>query len=223
MKKLYTPYIVAFSGGCFSGKTTTINKVAKKLRQLGYTVYILNENIRDKKVFRKAGSIDNIRQDPNSYLLLQNEIIREKIENENEILGVKYTTKTIILTDRALTDSLFYLSCYVDKVTLTLENKKVFRHLFDSIYMYLSYTKRYDKVLEFKPLKIENIDEYRPKDLEQLQFFEYEMIHCLNNNFFDKSIIERNIKVKQDGSIDNIINSIVEDYAKHINISMNMK
>ena len=213
MKKLYTPYIVAFSGGCFSGKTTTIKKIAEKLRQLGYTVYILNENIRDKKVFRKAGNIDNIRQDPNSYLLLQNEIIREKIENENEILGVKYTTKTIILVDRALTDSLFYLSCYVDKVNLTLENKKTFKHLFSYIYMILLLSKRYDKVLEFRPIKIENIDKYRPKDLEHLHFFEYEMIHCLNNNFFDKSIMEKNINIKQESCIDNLVNNIIRDYA----------
>lgn len=213
MEKLYIPYIVAFSGGCFSGKTTTINKVAEKLRQLGYTVYILNENIRDKNAFRKAGNIDNIRQDPNSYLLLQKEIIREKIENENEILGAKYTTKTIILVDRALTDSLFYLSCYVDKGNLTLENKKIFRRMFNSIYTYLSLTKRYDKVLEFKPLKIKNIDEYRPKDLEQLHFFEYEMIHCLNNNFFDKSTMEKNINVKQESCIDNLVNNITSGYA----------
>lgn len=213
MEKLYTPYIVAFSGGCFSGKTTTINKVAEKLRQLGYTVYILNENIRDKNVFRKAGNIDNIRQDPNSYLLLQNEIIREKIENENEILDAKYTTKTIILVDRALTDSLFYLSCYVDKANLTLENKKIFRHLFSFIYMILLLSKRYDKVLEFRPIKIENIDKYRPKDLEQLHFFEYEMIHCLNNNFFDKSIVEKNINAKQESCIDNLVNNITSGYA----------
>ena len=151
-------------------------------------------------------------RDPNSYLLLQNEIIREKIENENEILGVKYATKTIILVDRALTDSLFYLSCYVDKVNLTPENKKIFRHLFCSIYTYLILTKRYDKVLEFKPLEIKDIDEYRPKDLEQLQFFEYEMIHCLNKNFY-KSTIEKNINVKQESCIDNLVNTIVSDYA----------
>lgn len=213
MEKLYLPYIVAFSGGCFSGKTTTINKVAEKLRQLGYTVYILNENIRDKNVFRKAGNIDNIRQDPNSYLLLQNEIIREKIENENEILDAKYTTKTIILVDRALTDSLFYLSCYVDKANLTLENKKIFRHLFSFIYMILLLSKRYDKVLEFRPIKIENIDKYRPKDLEQLHYFEYEIIHCFNNNFFDKSIVEENINVKQESCIDNLVNNITSGYA----------
>ena len=213
MEKLYLPYIVAFSGGCFSGKTTTINKIAEKLRQLGYTVYILNENIRDKNVFRKAGNIDNIRQDPNSYLLLQNEIIREKIENENEILDAKYTTKTIILVDRALTDSLFYLSCYVDKANLTLENKKIFRHLFSFIYMILLLSKRYDKVLEFRPIKIENIDKYRPKDLEQLHFFEYEIIHCFNNNFFDKSIVEENINVKQESCIDNLVNNITSSYA----------
>lgn len=213
MEKLYLPYIVAFSGGCFSGKTTTINKVAEKLRQLGYTVYILNENIRDKNVFRKAGNIDNIRQDPNSYLLLQNEIIREKIENENEILDAKYTTKTIILVDRALTDSLFYLSCYVDKTNLTLENKKIFRHLFSFIYMILLLSKRYDKVLEFRPIKIENIDKYRPKDLEQLHYFEYEIIHCFNNNFFDKSIVEENINVKQESCIDNLVNNITNGYA----------
>lgn len=213
MEKLYLPYIVAFSGGCFSGKTTTIKKVAEKLRQLGYTVYILNENIRDKNVFRKAGNIDNIRQDPNSYLLLQNEIIREKIENENEILDAKYTTKTIILVDRALTDSLFYLSCYVDKANLTLENKKIFRHLFSFIYMILLLSKRYDKVLEFRPIKIENIDKYRPKDLEQLHYFEYEIIHCFNNNFFDKSIVEENINVKQESCIDNLVNNITSGYA----------
>lgn len=213
MEKLYTPYIVAFSGGCFSGKTTTINKVAEKLRQLGYTVYILNENIRDKNAFRKAGNIDNIRQDPNSYLLLQKEIIREKIENENEILGAKYTTKTIILVDRALTDSLFYLSCYVDKANLTLENKKIFRHLFSYVYMILLLSKRYDKVLEFRPIKIENIDKYRPKDLEQLHYFEYEIIHCFNNNFFDKSIIEGSINAKHDIRIDKIISNIVNGYS----------
>ena len=212
MKKLYTPYIVAFSGGCFSGKTTTINKIAEKLKQLGYNVCILNENIRDKKIFKKAGSIDNIRQDPNSYLLLQEVIIREKIFNENKLLGLKYDTKTVILIDRALTDSLFYLSCYVDKVNLTSENKEIFRYLFNSIYTYLSFTKRYDKVLEFMPLKIESIDEYRPKDLEQLHFFEYEMIHCLNNNFFDKSIIEKNINVKQESCINNLINIIINEY-----------
>ena len=79
--------------------------------------------------------------------------------------------------------------------------------------MILLLSKRYDKVLEFRPIKIENIDKYRPKDLEQLHYFEYEIIHCFNNNFFDKSIVEENINVKQESCIDNLVNNITNGYA----------
>lgn len=213
MEKLYTPYIVAFSGGCFSGKTTTINKVANELKQLGYNIIILEENIRNKEIFKKAGSIDNIRQNPNSYLLLQNEIIKEKIEKENKIIGTRYSTKTVVLVDRALTDSLFYLSCYVDKVNLTLENKKIFRQLFNSIYTYLLLTKRYNKVLEFMPIKkVENLDNFRPKNLEQLHFFEYKLIHCFNNQFFTDDILDKHIKAENKNTTKYIINKICNAY-----------
>ena len=71
--------IIAFSGGCCSGKTTTLQALAKELEAHGRKVVILHENIR---VFIDAlglKSIDEARENPETYLRIQNKAIREKI------------------------------------------------------------------------------------------------------------------------------------------------
>ena len=107
--------VIAFSGGCFSGKTTTMNEVKAYLEDAGYKVVVLGELIRTAT----SKPIDVIRKDPTAYLRLQEKIIRSKIEQENKAL--EDDSNTVYLADRAITDSLFYLQNYVDKSGLSDE------------------------------------------------------------------------------------------------------
>ena len=66
--------LILFSGGCNSGKTTTLKAVASKLQSLGYKVNILDEIIR--KETNKP--IDELRKDAKAYFRLS--LIRLKNE-----------------------------------------------------------------------------------------------------------------------------------------------
>ena len=67
--------VIAFSGGCFSGKTTTMKFVKEQLISAGYKVTVLDEIIRT--VTDKP--IDEIRKNPSAYLDLQKKISSSSI------------------------------------------------------------------------------------------------------------------------------------------------
>lgn len=174
------PFTIAFSGGCFSGKTSTMEALKSILEKEGYEVVIISEAMRETGVAKSGMSIDAIRQDANLYFKLQKEIIKKKINQEIKAFNSE-STNTIYLFDRAITDSLFYYEFYVDKSKL--DNKKDYfgfhKYLISKVSSMLN---QLDLLIEFKPLKNCNVndDKMRPAYLEEASYSEHACIHRLN-------------------------------------------
>jgi hypothetical protein len=176
------PFTIAFSGGCFSGKTSTMKALKSILEKYGFTVIILDELIRKSQKAKATKSIDEIRRDANEYFELQKEIIQEKIKQENKAFN---SSKPIIyLFDRALTDSLFYYEFYVDKNNL--HNKlSYFEFYEDIVNSVIKSFNLLDMLIEFKPLmNIKNEDTMRPAMINNSAQVEYLGIHRNNAAFF---------------------------------------
>lgn len=174
--------VIAFSGGCFSGKTTTINEVKAYLEDAGYKVVVLGELIRTAT----SKPIDMIRKDPAAYLRLQEKIIRSKIEQENKAL--EDDSNTIYLVDRAITDSLFYLQNYVDKSGLSNEDMVAYCKLHKEVIEHANKVfgikePKYFVVLEFSPIDGTSDDMFRPKHIDCSKEYEHDAICVLNNSF----------------------------------------
>lgn len=176
------PFTIAFSGGCFSGKTSTMEALKSILEKEGYKVVIVSEAMRETEVAKSGMSIDAIRQDANLYFKLQKEIIRKKINQEFEAFNGE--PNTIYLFDRAITDSLFYYEFYVDKSKL--DNKKDYfgfhKYLISKASLMLN---KIDLLIEFKPLENYSVndDKMRPAYLEEASYSEYTCIHRLNYTY----------------------------------------
>lgn len=155
------PFTIAFSGGCFSGKTSTMEALKSILEKEGYNVVIISEAMRETEAAKSGMSIDAIRQDANLYFKLQKEIIQKKINQEFEAFNGK--PDTIYLFDRAITDSLFYYEFYVDKGKLDNKEEyfKFHKYLLDKVSSTLN---QVDLLIEFKPLNNRDInaDKMRP-------------------------------------------------------------
>lgn len=180
------PFTIAFSGGCCSGKTSTMQALKYILEQQGYKVVILDEVIRKtKEAEHHFNSIISLRKNAASYFRLQEKIIKQKIEQEKEAYNSK--EPIIYLFDRALTDSLFYFEFYVDKVGLHDRkpgyftfHRWLYREVMDSMY-------HLDMLVEFKPLlKVadSNRDTMRPNYLDMASYSEFLGIHRNNIALF---------------------------------------
>lgn len=171
--------VLVFSGGCFAGKTTSM-QVFKNF--LGDKAVVLSELVRDKNI----NNIDDIRKDPIKYLHFQKEIISEKVDQERNII-INSKKDKIYLIDRALTDSLFYLTFYTNKDKKYGENFWFFYQ--DLIHWvkkqtHYSFNNLYDHVLEFKPLKSQCDDKkYRPEHIQMQKNIEFDMISVYNQAF----------------------------------------
>lgn len=175
------PKILVFTGGCYSGKTTSMEIVKDILEKRGRKVIFLDELIRKHNI----GSIDEIRKDPNKYMDLQYDIINGKIDSELYSFN-NFDENTVILVDRSVTDSLFYLTFYVDKNSLDDEHTNKFIELFHLLNDYLSQVDRiYTYIFEFSPIKkLVQEDSFRPQKLKELQNIEYQMIKKYNFLYF---------------------------------------
>ena len=175
------PKIIVFTGGCYSGKTTSMEIIKKLLEEQRKSVIFLDELIRKYNI----ESIDDIRKDANKYMDLQYDIISGKIQAE---LKSYYSNYDYVLVDRSVTDSLFYLTFYVDKNNLDEEHQSKFINLFHHLNEYLlRVSDIYSYILEFQPIK--NLiaeDKFRPQNLKELQEIEYEMIKKYNQLYFSK-------------------------------------
>ena len=168
--------LILFSGGCNSGKTTTLKAVASKLQSLGHKVNMLDELIRKET----DKPIDELRKDAKAYLQLQDKIIRAKIEQEKQALE-DFRTDDIYLADRAVTDSMFYLENYVDKSQLDEEGIKLFCFLHNSVHEYLTrYFWRYSLIVEFQPVEVKELDLFRPVYIDMMKNYENICITRLN-------------------------------------------
>lgn len=180
------PFTIAFSGGCFSGKTSTMEALKFILEKEGYNVVIISEAMRETEVAKSGMSIDAIRQDANLYFKLQKEIIQKKINQEFEAFNGE--PNTIYLFDRAITDSLFYYEFYVDKSKLDNKEEyfKFHKYLLDKVSSTLN---QVDLLIEFKPLNNRdiNVDKMRPAYLNSASYSEFACIFRLNHNYRRKS------------------------------------
>lgn len=151
--------MIVFSGGCFSGKTTTIE-------HLQYHVggVVLGELIRD---YLKDKSIDQIRKDPNEYLWLQFKVITRRVFREWRYRLTSFLYP-LIMIDRSIGDCLFYYERYIDYRGLNFGNKILYRLFlwFVKISAWISFNCVYDAVLLFEPIDAVCDDEkFRPKNL----------------------------------------------------------
>lgn len=196
------PFIIAFSGGCFSGKTSTMEALKSILEKDGYRVVIISEAMRETKVAKSGMSIDAIRQDANLYFKLQKEIIRKKINQEFNAFNGK--PNTIYLFDRAITDSLFYYEFYVDKSKL--DNKEDYFSFHKFLLSKISSTlNQIDLLIEFKPLKNCNIndDKMRPAYLKEASYSEYTCIHRLNYKYRQKNKVHSFMSINLNNTCSN--------------------
>lgn len=175
------PIVIAFSGGCFSGKTTTMEKLKESLEKRGHRVIMLSELVREYKI----GSIDELRENPSKYLAFQDSIITSKISAEAHLLSQAYSDTDIVLVDRAITDSLFYLLFYVDKKELTERDLNIYWHLLSRAQNHAEYAFKhiYDEVIEFAPInKLCDDTVFRPQKIDILKYIESIAISMLNKH-----------------------------------------
>lgn len=209
-------YFVVFSGGCYSGKTTTMQKFIKALENKRVEVKVLDEIVRKHKI----QSIDELRKNPATYLDFQNMIINEKIEAE--LLCINENRKQVVVCDRAITDSLFYLLFYVDKANLNEEQMALYANLYESIDQYAkrAFSEIYDLLIEFKPIdKNETYDSYRPKNISINKYIEHKMISTLNDAYSNTSADLQTLfldlnKSSYDDLFEVITNNIAKRYGK---------
>ena len=212
---------VVFSGGCYSGKTTTMKKAKEIFEKRGLKVVMLDELIRSSKL---DCSIDLIRKSPSRYLQLQNEVIIGKIEQER--VQHFMDEKCVVLCDRAITDSIFYLTFYVDKSQLTRDELQLLEDLYAYADEYAKYafSNVYDVIFEFKPLNnTDNDDTFRPDAIDISKLYEHRMISTLNTAYIsdanctcERFCIDLNM-VEHRSGIEYVFNRFASRFIKELN------
>lgn len=167
--------IIGFAGSVGSGKTTIINKIHDRWP---FDTIVVSELMRKKKIV----SIDRLRGNPEKYLDVQEEIIKRKIQEEMD--WAAYCETKVVLFDRTLADSLFYLTHYLRMSDLKPKSQKRYSDLVSLVVDYLRNKAVYTHVFVCKPLKFINKDRYRPKNHELTQEVESAMISILASRFF---------------------------------------
>lgn len=171
--------IIAFSGASNSGKTTLMNKMKEWCTEHygKESVKILGEVIR-----REPVDITEVRKDGSDYFERQLKWTGEKMRMERELFWEP--NPRLVLIDRSLADSLFYINFYINKSQLS----PVQIAKFADFYREVSYTLK-DHVQRlynyiFMPTPIESItqDGFRYANLKAMQSVEYTEIR--KNTFY---------------------------------------
>ena len=193
MIELNKNILIAFSGGCFSGKTTTLNKLSQYLSDRGYPVEVIKERAREFMPQQYNGNIDLLRKNAKDYLKFEIDIISKKIQDEDNARTGE--SKKVYLIDRALTDSLFYLETYIDIKSLDIESAKEFTDFHKKLINRLTkanyYTQYgYDIIFEFGPIEnCVNNDTFRPSNIDAIKYYEHNRIAQINNLYYDDQVI----------------------------------
>lgn len=179
MSKLKRPFVVAFSGGCCSGKTTMLNALKEQLEKEGHKVLTFKADSHAYLAERNT-TIDAIRRRAFDYLRFQEWICHEQANFENQILQGHYNEYDVILLDRSLFDCIFYTKYYIDLGSPSLEVGNGFERYYD-LQLYLdkhankAVERIYDLILIFDALKEPkgNTETYtRPASLKVLKYIE---------------------------------------------------
>jgi thymidylate kinase len=168
---------LSISGASHSGKTTLLKNLFEKYPN---NVVLVNE-------FKSAQAIniDEIRKDPNGHIDFQIHSINSKIQEElTKYKCYKDDKKKIVIFDRSLVDSLFYLIFYQDKININSNSKQKFYDLLNNFLPVLKihFENIYDRVYLLSPLDINNgksFELFRTKDLNYYQNAEYELMKIL--------------------------------------------
>lgn len=186
MSKIKKPFVVAFSGGCCSGKTTTLNALKGQLEKEGKKVLVFKADSHAYLAERNT-TIDAIRRRALDYLRFQEWICHEQANFENQILQDRYYEYDVILLDRSLFDCLFYTQYYIDLGNESLQLGMGFNRYYDlQLYLDKYLTKAiqriYDMVLFFEPIVAPEGDTSmysRPVGLDMLKYIEGQGIYSL--------------------------------------------
>lgn len=202
--------VIAFSGGVYSGKTTTLKALKLALEKVGKKVVMLDELIR----ITTDKPIDKLRLEPSEYFHIQEKIITQKMKQER--MAFNDASDTIYLLDRSIYDSLFYLRNYVDTCRLTESELASFYKLHSTVTLFASYAAlKYDSIYVFYPLHSKREDDkFRPRLLNDASMYEYHCIRtlvkyskCDKENTFKYFEVDLNrINTEQ------VINFIVNEY-----------
>ena len=224
MKKRNLKYF-CFTGGCFSGKTTTMNLIKDRFENIhGIKTMILSEPIRE---YKDTVDISEYRKDAEKYLQLQIDTTGIRKERELSTVDKHKDEKVVILQDRGIADCIFYTRYYIDKEKLSEESQDVYEDLLFELDCFASdhsYNDIYDYVLEFKPLEIKAESQeqrnFRPNDIDEVKYIEYNDIHAWNKWFceyndnvnyrtIDLNVMDQN---NLEVYIDNLAKEIKEDW-----------
>lgn len=176
--------LILLSGPCNSGKTTILKALYNKLFSEGHRAIVLDELIR----LKTNKPIDELRRNAHRYLMLQEQIITEKMEQEKIAIGD--TLHEVYLVDRAITDSLYYLENYVNKTELSEEDTIQYAKLHKRVCEYLDKYFSYYNLVQFRPLRAIQQDMFRPNNINHLQQYEYTCISRLNEFYSKKAHVE---------------------------------
>ena len=216
MKKLRRNILIAFSGGCFSGKTTTMNKLLSYLKDKEYPVEVIGERARELMPQQYNGNIDLLRKNAKDYLKFEIDIISKKIQDEDNARAGE--SKKIYLIDRALSDSLFYLETYIDVKSLDLESAKAFTDFHKKLVDLLTkYLYRYNIMFEFEPIENSNNDDaFRPCNIDVIKHYEHNRIKRINDEFFVDTMLYRfdTLQHKKAKDLFEYVRSKVENYIR---------
>jgi len=186
--------VIALSGASHSGKTTFMSDAETVLGK--DNVVCISENIREIEAVKTIG-IENIRKDPLVYFDIQKEIITKKIRQEMELM-IKNENK-IILIDRSLADSIWYLTKYVEISGISDGKKAEYFDFLEKVHAQAehSFALVYDAVFIFPPIRKEELvnDVFR-QDLtyfHKSQEAEFSQIAVLNEGI--AKIVEASNKI----------------------------
>lgn len=151
--------LIACSGSCHSGKTTLI----KKLLEAFPGSVSLDELIRQKAI----PNLTALRADPNAYLDVEWDIITQKMKQEADALTDGQDR--LVIADRSLADSLYYLTRYTRVNDLTPDNVVRFYKLVSLITS--QWDSRYSRIVFLKPIPIlfDHDDPFRVGELNIIQ------------------------------------------------------
>ena len=189
--------VIVFTGGCFSGKTTTMEKMKDIFtKQLEIKTEILKEPIRN---YPGADNIDELRKDPSKYLEMQETTTYDRYTNLIWAVHKHKNDEIVFLVDRALSDVMFYSTYYLKKEDLSTANNEqfIYEKFLKNVENYAEYCGKeiYDYILEFHPLDFDvqksEDAKFRPEKINELKWIEHEHIKEWNEKLFkDKAQID---------------------------------
>lgn len=162
--------LIACSGACHSGKTTLIHTLKDRISGSK----VLDELIRTKHI----PNLTELReQDPDAYLDIEIDIITTKMAQETEVLNDGL--RRLVIADRSLADSLYYLTRYTQVNRLRPLNVVRYYQLIGQVTE--TWDTHYNRIIFLNPIPVPSdlTDHFRIKELQDIQTSEAEAIYVM--------------------------------------------